>query len=208
MWSRPYKFDDTKRRAKARDPSLPLGRVADRGVLAGSWAGVSVLGGSSAEESVGCTRGSGSDALRKAQDGAGAALRVTEGLAVFRTKRDVPLCSLQVTGMTYVDFLEGLGRVAEIVSPPSVLELRRQNYNSDHPTYEYYFKVWNLWPPVASSGHLQLCSEQGSGSPWRRPSMPAPDITETLLRFHGAQDLFAAPGTVLGVLGRAIDWPS
>jgi hypothetical protein len=47
----------------------------------------------------------------------------------------------KVTGMTYVDFLEGLGRVAEVVSPPAVPDLRRQGYESDTPTYEYYHKV-------------------------------------------------------------------
>eukprot|EP00873_Tetraselmis_striata_P016221 jgi/Tetstr1/436485/TSEL_025313.t1 len=49
----------------------------------------------------------------------------------------------KATGMTYVDFLEGLGRVAELVSPPAVPDLRRQKYESDTPTYEYYQKVYH-----------------------------------------------------------------
>ena len=43
--------------------------------------------------------------------------------------------------MTYIDFLEGLGRVADMANPPSIVDLRRQKYNSDQPTYEYYHKV-------------------------------------------------------------------
>ena len=43
--------------------------------------------------------------------------------------------------MTYVDFLEGLGRVADMLNPPSIVDLRRQQYESDQPTFEYFYKV-------------------------------------------------------------------